>query len=79
MKDFRLKTIYKKFVESNEKEISGISRIIQIMPKLLTLSRQTLANTAVNCIVTLYFKHAEHFLISRFANHLRHFILIVHK
>ena len=79
MKDFRLKTIYKKFVESNEKEISGISRINQIMPKLLTLSRQTLANTAVNFIVTLYFKHAEHFLISRFANHLRHFILIVHK
>ena len=36
------------------------------MPKLLTLSKQTLANTAVVCIVTLYFEHAAFWSIFLF-------------
>ena len=38
-----------------------------------------LENTAVVCIVTLYFEHAEYFHISRFTNHFRHFIITDHK
>ena len=40
-----------------------------------TFAVKLLANTAVVCMVTLHFEHAEHFHISRFANHLRHFII----
>ena len=51
----------------------------QIMPKLLTFAVKLLTDTAVACIVTLYSEQAEHFYISRFTNHLRHFIVIDHK
>ena len=37
-----------------------------------------LANTAVVCIVTFYFEHAEHFHISHFTNHLKHYITVDH-
>ena len=40
-----------------------------------TLAAKLLANTAVVFLITLYFEHAEHFQISRFTNHLRHFII----
>ena len=40
---------------------------------------KSLANTAVVCIATVYFEHAERFHISCFTNHLRHFIIIDHK
>ena len=63
----------------SEKNNSGVSKINQIMPKLLTLAVKLLANTAVVFIVTLYFEHAEHFHISRFTNPLRHFIITDHK
>ena len=40
-----------------------------------TLAAKLLANTAVVFLITLYFEHVEHFHISRFTNHLRHFII----
>ena len=40
---------------------------------------KSLTNTAVVCIATVYFEHAERFHISCFTNHLRHFIIIDHK
>ena len=44
-----------------------------------TLAAKLLANTAVVFLITLYFEHAEHFHISHFTNHLRHFIITDHK
>ena len=67
----------------SEKNNLGVLRINHIMLKFANIKQtfavKLLANTAAVWIFTLYYEHAEHFHISHFTNHLRHFILIDHK
>ena len=72
----------KNLLKVNEKNNAGISRINQIMSKLLTLSKCLQLNCQqIQLLFPLlhYFEHAEHFHISHFTNNLRHFIIIDHK
>ena len=39
---------------------------------------ELLANSEVDCIVTLCFEHAQQFHISHFAYHLRYYMIIDH-
>ena len=72
--------MYEKLV--SEKNNSGVSRINQIMPKLLTLIKcLQLKCYRIQQLFALlhYFEYAAHFHISRFINHLRYFIITDHK